>query len=85
MKKGEKMDATTFLDKSEIEVLTGFKLPVKQIAHLKKQGIPFFTDGRNRPVVMRENLLGKKIETPKNNTPKWQPTVLKKNGTQSNG
>ncbi|MBR7002078.1 MAG: DUF4224 domain-containing protein [Neisseriaceae bacterium] len=75
--------ATTFLNKSEIETLTGFKVPLRQIAQLKKQGIPFFTDRYNRPVVVRENLfgIGKKIEQPKN-TPKWQPSVLKsvKNG-----
>lgn len=70
------MDATTFLDKSEIEILTGFKLPIKQTAQLKKQGIPFFTDGRNRPVVLRES-----ISKPNKPQPvaisKWQPNIMK--------
>lgn len=69
------MDATIFLSKAELEVLTGFKLAARQIRQLKKQGIPFFTDGRNRPVVVRENLSGKKIEPPKP-VSKWQPKVI---------
>lgn len=55
--------STEFLDAGDLETLTGYKLPSKQIEWLHCKRIPFRVNARGRPVVHR-NLAGKPREKP---------------------
>ena len=48
-----------FLSAQEIEILTGFQRKARQIAQLKRMGIPFFVNGSGRPVVTRGAVEGR--------------------------
>ncbi|WP_025371757.1 DUF4224 domain-containing protein [Advenella mimigardefordensis] len=70
-----------FLTDDELKELTGIcrgkdghTLHQLQIDWLRKQGIPFYENARNRPVVVREVLTNRKITEPAR--PKWTPKVL---------
>lgn len=54
------MDAL-FLLPDELEILTGFKLPARQVNWLQKKGWRFEINGNRRPIVARkyaEKMLG---------------------------
>ncbi len=42
-----------FLTPSEIEQLTGYRVPARQITWLTRNAIPHFVNGAGRPVVTR--------------------------------
>ncbi len=70
-----------FLTDDELKELTGIRrgkdgesLHQLQIYWLRKQGIPFYENARNRPIVVREVLTNRKIAEPAR--PKWTPKVL---------
>ena len=57
------MDAqfSLFLLPDELEILTGFKLPARQVAWLRQKGWRFEINGNRRPIVARkyaEKMLG---------------------------
>ncbi len=45
--------SNTFLRKGELEELTGYKMPARQIAWLRGQGIRHWINATSRPVVPR--------------------------------
>lgn len=65
----------TFLTPEEIKILTGWTSPKKQIEQLRKMGIPFYCNGRGKPIVVRAILDSGKTKTPENTTPKWNPNI----------
>lgn len=46
--------SAAFLDDSDIERLTGYVRPSKQIEWLTVKGVPFTVNARGRPVVRRD-------------------------------
>lgn len=51
----------TFLQPEEVEVLTGFKTPMRQVEWLRKKGWRFELSGSQRPIIARryaEKMLG---------------------------
>jgi len=51
--------SNTFLHKSELEELTGYKMPARQIAWLKRQGIRHWINATSRPIVPRSQFESK--------------------------
>ena len=68
-------EAPLFLTDEEMVRLTGFKRSSKQIAHLKAQRIPHFTNACGQPRIARAVLEGRKTAKPKEETwnPPWAP------------
>ncbi len=59
--RGLGMQSTFFLSSDEIEALTGFKLPARQVGWLHTKGWRFEINGNRRPIVARkyaEKMLG---------------------------
>ena len=55
------MDLGFFLDTEELETLTGFKTPARQVQWLRTKGWRFEVNGNRRPIVARkyaEKMLG---------------------------
>lgn len=55
------MEASIFLTSDELEALTGFKTPARQVEWLRKKGWRFEINGNRRPIVARkytEKMLG---------------------------
>jgi hypothetical protein len=50
-----------FLHKGELEELTGYRMPARQIAWLKGQGIRHWTNATSRPVVPRSQFESKEV------------------------
>lgn len=46
--------SAAFLDDDDLERLTGYRKPCKQIEYLQKRGIPHSVNARRRPVVARD-------------------------------
>lgn len=53
------------LSPQEIQEITGYMRYTQQQRQLRCHGIPFTTDGRNRPIVLRRNILPGITELPK--------------------
>jgi hypothetical protein len=53
------------LSPQEIQEITGYMRYTQQQRQLRCHGIPFTTDGRNRPIVLRRNILPGTTELPK--------------------
>lgn len=53
------------LSPQEIAEITGYQRYTHQQRQLRCHGIPFTTDGRNRPVVLRKNIYPGITELPK--------------------
>lgn len=53
------------LSPQEIAEITGYSRYTHQQRQLRCHGIPFTTDGRNRPIVLRRNLASGFTELPK--------------------
>ncbi|MCE6965987.1 DUF4224 domain-containing protein [Enterobacter sp. MW07] len=53
------------LSPAEIAEITGYRRYTEQQRQLRCHGIPFTTDGRNRPIVLRRNLAPNTTELPK--------------------
>lgn len=63
-----------FLTDDELFELTGYRQAAKQIAMLRKQGVPFHVNAANHPKVARAVIEGKHAkptETVKEWVPKW--------------
>lgn len=56
---------TLTLSPAEIEEITGYRRYTEQQRQLRCHGIPFTTDGRNRPIVLRRYLEPSITELPK--------------------
>jgi len=50
-----------FLTKDELVELTGYRQPLKQVAHLRAQRIPFHTNSAGHPRVTRAAVEGRKV------------------------
>ena len=61
-----------FLDDDELYILTGYHWRSKQVAELRRMGIPFRVNAAGRPAVARSAIEGAKpkAEQPK----KWRPS-----------
>lgn len=68
------MKTETFLNDAEMHDLTGFKQPAKQAEVLRKNGIPFFINGRGYPRVIRENL-SSSMAKPARKKQAWNPAA----------
>lgn len=53
------------LSPQEIAEITGYQRYTHQQRQLRCHGIPFTTDGRNRPIVLRRNISSNLHELPK--------------------
>lgn len=54
-----------------------YKTKNKQVQQLKLQGIPFFLNGRNEPIVLRQTFSGNKKQSSENKIKqRWQSPVL---------
>ena len=71
------MNENDILSEDALEKLTGWKQSKKQIEQLRKQGIPFFINGKNKPVVLATALeVSQQTPSKKQTQTKWSPTVL---------
>jgi hypothetical protein len=62
-----------FLSEDELADLTGYKQARKQIAMLRRQGVPFHVNAAGHPKVARAIIEGR--TTPATSTPKtWSPS-----------
>ena len=68
------MLTATFLDDEELRQLTGFAHKAKQVAQLRRMGIPFWLNAASRPVVARSALEGSK--KPEKPAKKWESAYL---------
>lgn len=68
-----------FLTDEELAELTGYRQPGKQIAMLKRQGVPFHVNAAGHPKVARAILEGKHVavKTTKEWTPSWAGSLAK--------
>ena len=53
-----------FLSKEDVATLTGAKIKSKQIAQLRKMGLPFWVNALGVPVVPRSAIDGRPAKTP---------------------
>lgn len=68
------MEAGFFLDAVELETLTGFKTPARQVQWLRGKGWRFEVNGNRRPIVARkyaEKMLGCGIPEERGYTPNF--------------
>lgn len=68
-----------FLTDDELFDLTGYRQAKKQIAMLKKQGVPFYVNAAGQPRVARAIIEGKHVkaaEVKKDWIPSWAGTPL---------
>lgn len=65
----------TFLNADEVKELTGRTKIALQIAQLREQGIPFFTNAQGRPVVPRSAIEGRATTAAAPKKP-WVANVL---------
>lgn len=68
-----------FLDDEELAELTGYRQAGKQVAMLRKQGIPFHVNAAGHPKVARAIIEGKHTKEPaavKDWTPSWAGNQL---------
>ena len=72
----------TFLTPQEVRVLTGTTIKARQAQQLRAQGLPFWLNVRNEPVVPRAALTG----APSAPAPQvWEPTPKgKRHGQKAN-
>jgi hypothetical protein len=61
-----------FLAPDEVAELTGRKRQQDQIDALRMMRVPHLINAVGRPIIVRENLMGKSVATP---SPKWQPKI----------
>lgn len=63
-----------FISPDDLKELTGFTVKEKQIAQLRRMGIPFFVNGCGRAKVAASVIEGRKQEDPPRQG--WKPSVL---------
>lgn len=68
--------ASTFLDRDEVQVLTGRRMKSLQVEQLRTMGIAFHVNALGHPVVPRSAIEGKPAAKPKEPKPAWRPAVL---------
>lgn len=66
---------STFLEESEIAILTGRKIKSKQIELLRTLGITYYVNATGHPVVLRSAIEGRKVAPPPAKV--WTPNVLR--------
>ena len=70
------MNEIGILSEDDLEKLTDWKHSKKQIEQLRKQGIPFFVNGKNKPVVLTSSLdIAEHKSIVKQVQSKWSPPV----------
>lgn len=62
-----------FLDDKDLRDLTGYIHRSKQVAQLRKMGIPFFVNAAGRPIVARAIIEGRREEPAANKEKTWEP------------
>lgn len=65
-----------FLSDEELVALTGFQWKAKQIAQLKKMGVPFYVNAAGRAVVVRAAVEGQRAQKPEPEKRGWMPRVI---------
>jgi hypothetical protein len=61
-----------FLDDEALYVLTGYRWHSKQVAELRRQGVPFRVNAAGRPAVAKSAIEGSKPEPDQHK--KWVPS-----------
>lgn len=67
------MTTETFLTREEVKTLTGFSYPTKQAKQCREMGIPFYTNRRGYPMILRDVLTGKSSKVKAKENESWQP------------
>jgi ribose 5-phosphate isomerase len=62
-----------FLTDEELLVLTGYRQHSKQVAELRRQGVPFNVNAAGRPAVARAVLEGAKQQATIKQSKGWEP------------
>jgi hypothetical protein len=65
---------TTFLDLDELRWLTGWAQKSKQIAQLRRMGIPFYVNALGLPIVARSVIEGTRTKIQEPNT-RWRSAI----------
>ena len=62
-----------FLDDEELYILTGYRFKSKQVAELRRMGVPFRVNAFGRPAVAKAVIEGRKPDPdqPKKWSPSW--------------
>jgi hypothetical protein len=70
------MSESLFLSEDDLFELTGYRQPTKQVAHLRKERIPFHQNRAGRPRVTKAVLEGRKVApaSPNSNKTSWSPS-----------
>ena len=63
-----------FLDDEELAELTGYRQARKQVAMLKRQGVPFYLNAAGHPRVVRAILEGKHAAKASTANTDWTPS-----------
>lgn len=63
-----------FLTAEELHELTGYAQRARQIAQLRKMGVPFFVNAAGRPVVVRAALSGGDVTEAQYPKKTWEPS-----------
>ena len=66
-----------FLDDDALRRPTGFVHKARQVAQLRKMGVPFWINGRGAPVVACSAVQGGKAADTPAPRPAWVPRVLR--------
>jgi hypothetical protein len=63
-----------FITDEDLRELTGYTHRAKQVAQLRRMGIPFFVNAAGRPIVARATIEGGNQSSPTAATKKWEPS-----------
>lgn len=63
-----------FLTAEELHELTGYTQRARQIAQLRKMGVPFFVNAAGRPVVVKAALSGGDVTEASPPKKTWEPS-----------
>lgn len=62
-----------FLTTEELRALTGYARAARQVAQLRRMGIPFWVNGCGKPIVARAAINGGP-QVAAESKPQWEPT-----------
>lgn len=63
-----------FLDDGQLKKLTGYAQKAKQVAQLRRMGVPFFVNAAGKPVVAEAALQGIKSPEITQTQGSWEPS-----------
>lgn len=63
-----------FLDDDQLKHLTGYAQKAKQVAQLRRMGVPFFVNAAGKPVVAESAVQGTKPQETIQTQVSWEPS-----------